>query len=157
MPQAAGAGLGGAPGGARRGVFEALGDPVRRRLLELLAAGEQPAGTLVEALRAEAHISQPAVSQHLRVLRDARLVTVRAEGTRRHYAVDDAGLDVVRLWLARFAEPFAQPLDALETELARGRRARRQGTARGTDGGAGATAEAATQDAAQDTAGRQAG
>lgn len=130
---------------ARRGVFEALGDPVRRRLLELLAAGEQPAGALVEALRAEARISQPAVSQHLRVLRDARLVTVRAEGARRHYAVDDAGLDVVRLWLARFAEPFAQPLDALETELARGRRARRQGTARGAGG---ATAEAPAQDAA---------
>ncbi|MCK9793769.1 metalloregulator ArsR/SmtB family transcription factor [Isoptericola sp. 4D.3] len=117
----------GAPGTARRGVFEALGDPVRRRLLELLASGEQPAGDLVAAVRAEAGISQPAVSQHLRVLRDARLVTVRAEGTRRHYAVDDAGLDVVRLWLARFAEPFAQPLDALETELARGRRERRRG------------------------------
>jgi DNA-binding transcriptional ArsR family regulator len=113
------------PAAARRGVFEALGDPVRRRLLELLAAGERPAGALVDALRAEAGISQPAVSQHLRVLRDAHLVAVRAEGTRRHYAVDDAGLDVVRLWLANFAEPFAQPLDALETELARGRRARR--------------------------------
>jgi len=101
---------------------------VRRRLLELLAAGEQPAGALVDALRAEARISQPAVSQHLRVLRDARLVTARAEGTRRLYAVDAAGLDVVRLWLARFGDPFAQPLDALETEVARGRRARRRGT-----------------------------
>ncbi|MGF0116643.1 ArsR/SmtB family transcription factor [Promicromonospora sp. Marseille-Q5078] len=111
---------------ARRGVFEALGDPVRRRLLELLADGvERPAGALVEALRAEARISQPAVSQHLKVLRDARLVTVRAEGTRRLYAVDGAGLDVVRLWLSRFADPFAQPLDALGTEVARGRRARR--------------------------------
>ncbi|MFE7405812.1 ArsR/SmtB family transcription factor [Isoptericola sp. NPDC057559] len=137
MTQAAGDG----PAAARRGVFEALGDPVRRRLLELLAAGEQPAGALVETLRAEARISQPAVSQHLRVLRDARLVTVRAEGTRRHYAVDDAGLDVARLWLARFGEPFAQPLDALETELARGRRARRQGSGRGTDAGAEGTGE----------------
>ncbi|MFE5310896.1 ArsR/SmtB family transcription factor [Isoptericola sp. NPDC056605] len=111
-----------------RGPFEALGDPVRRRLLELLAGGERPAGALVDALRAETRISQPAVSQHLRVLRDARLVTVRAEGTRRLYAVDDAGLDVVRLWLARFDDPFAQPLDALETEVARGRRARRRAT-----------------------------
>ncbi|MEL7975161.1 metalloregulator ArsR/SmtB family transcription factor [Isoptericola sp. F-RaC21] len=114
--------------GPRRGVFEALGDPVRRRLLELLAAGERPAGALADALRVEAAISQPAVSQHLRVLRDARLVTVRAEGARRLYAVDDAGLDVVRLWLARFADPFAQPLDALGTEVSRGRRARRRGT-----------------------------
>ena len=113
---------------ARRGVFEALGDPVRRRLLELLTAGERPAGALVDALRAETRISQPAVSQHLRVLRDARLVTVRAEGSRRVYAVDDAGLDVVRLWLTRFGDPFAQPLDALATEVARVRRARRRGT-----------------------------
>ncbi|MCZ2262700.1 ArsR/SmtB family transcription factor, partial [Isoptericola sp. QY 916] len=77
------------PGGERsalRGPFEALGDPVRRRLLELLADGERPAGALVDSLRAEACISQPAVSQHLRVLRDARLVTVRADGTRRLYA-----------------------------------------------------------------------
>lgn len=114
---------------AQRGVFEALGDPVRRRLLELLAPGERPAGALVDALRAETRISQPAVSQHLRVLRDARLVTVRAEGSRRVYAVDDAGLDVVRLWLTRFGDPFAQPLDALATEVARGRRAARRGTA----------------------------
>ncbi|MFI2102573.1 ArsR/SmtB family transcription factor [Isoptericola sp. NPDC019693] len=126
MPEAAGDPRA-APG---RGVFEALGDPVRRRLLELLAGGERPAGALVGALQAETRISQPAVSQHLRVLRDAHLVTVRAEGTLRLYAVDDAGLDVVRAWLARFTEPFAQPLDALETELARGRRARRAATGR---------------------------
>ncbi|MEU2201735.1 metalloregulator ArsR/SmtB family transcription factor [Isoptericola sp. NPDC019482] len=129
MPSRAAAGDDGTGDGRRDdgpGVFEALGDPVRRRLLELLAAGEQPAGSLVGTLQAEARISQPAVSQHLRVLRDARLVTVRPEGARRLYAVDDAGLDVVRLWLARFAEPFAQPLDALATEVARGRRARRR-------------------------------
>ena len=124
---------------ARRGVFEALGDPVRRRLLELLAdGGERPAGALVDALRAEARISQPAVSQHLKVLRDARLVTVRAEGTRRLYAVDGAGLDVVRLWLSRFADPFAQPLDALGTEVARGRRARRRAPGAGSDDAASA-------------------
>ncbi|MGW8567623.1 ArsR/SmtB family transcription factor [Isoptericola sp. NPDC055881] len=135
----------GAAPSRRRGVFEALGDPVRRRLLELLAPGEQPAGALVEALQAEDRISQPAVSQHLRVLRDARLVTVRAEGTRRLYAVDDAGLDVARLWLAHFASPFAQPLDALETELARGRRARRQGTGAGDAGDAGDVGAARTR------------
>ena len=110
------------------GVFEALGDPVRRLILELLAAGEQPTGSLVAALRSRMPISQPAVSQHLKVLREASLVSVRAVGTRRIYALDQAGLDAAQAWLARLADPlgpFAQPLDALATELARGRRARR--------------------------------
>lgn len=106
-------------------VFDALGDPVRRRVLELLGDGERPAGAIADALHAQFGISQPATSQHLRVLRAAGLVTVRAEGTRRIYGVDDAGLAVAREWLARFADAFAQPLDALETELARGRRERR--------------------------------
>ena len=109
-------------------VFEALGDPTRRQILELLASGEQPAGTVVAALQARAPISQPAVSQHLKALRQAGLVTVRAEGTRRLYAIDAAGLDAAKAWLARLADPlapFAQPLDALATEVARGRRARR--------------------------------
>jgi DNA-binding transcriptional ArsR family regulator len=113
---------------ARAGVFEALGDPVRRRLLELLIPGEQPAGALVTALQARVRITQPAVSQHLRVLREAGLVQVRAEGTRRLYAVDDAGTAAARAWLARFEDTFAQPLDALATELVRGRRERRRTT-----------------------------
>jgi DNA-binding transcriptional ArsR family regulator len=111
-----------------QGVFEALGDPVRRLILELLAADEQPAGSLVTALQARTAISQPAVSQHLKVLREASLVSVRATGTRRIYALDQAGLDAAQAWLARLADPlapFAQPLDALATELARGRRASR--------------------------------
>jgi DNA-binding transcriptional ArsR family regulator len=107
-------------------VFDALGDPVRRRILELLAAGEQPTGALVTSLRSRLTISQPAVSQHLRVLREAGLVSVRAAGTRRFYAIDPAGVGAAQAWLARLADPlapFAQPLDALATELARGRRA----------------------------------
>jgi DNA-binding transcriptional ArsR family regulator len=110
------------------GVFEALGDPVRRLILELLADGEQTAGSLVAALQSRIPISQPAVSQHLKVLREATLVSVRATGTRRIYALDHAGLDAAQAWLARLADPlglFTQPLDALATELARGRRARR--------------------------------
>lgn len=109
-------------------VFAALGDPVRRRILEVLAAGELPAGAVVEALRAAAEISQPAVSQHLKALRTAGLVTVRADGVRRLYALDPAGLGAARDWLDALADPlaeFAQPLDALATEVARGRRARR--------------------------------
>ncbi|WP_112133610.1 ArsR/SmtB family transcription factor [Glycomyces dulcitolivorans] len=110
-------------------VFDALGDPVRRRIMELLAEGEASAGTVAALLKEAFGISQPAVSQHLKVLREAGLVTVRAEGTRRIYAVDEAGLAAVRAWLERFAGAFAGPLDALETELARGRRERRlQGT-----------------------------
>lgn len=131
-----------APGGdaldsARAGVFEALGDPVRRRLLELLILGEQPAGALVTALQARVRITQPAVSQHLRVLREAGLVQVRAEGTRRLYAVDDAGTAAARAWLARFEDTFAQPLDALATELVRGRRERRRAAPAPADEAAG--------------------
>lgn len=106
--------------------FEALGDPVRRRILELLGDGERPAGAVAEAMHERFGISQPATSQHLRVLHRAGLVTVRAEGTRRIYGVDTAGLAAVQDWLARFADAFAQPLDALETELFRGRRERRR-------------------------------
>ncbi len=107
-------------------VFDALGDPVRRRILELLGDGERPAGAIADAMHAQFGISQPAASQHLRVLREAGLVTVRPEGTRRIYGVDTAGLAVVQDWLSHVADPFAQPLDALETELARGRRERRR-------------------------------
>ncbi|MBF6090539.1 ArsR/SmtB family transcription factor [Nocardia cyriacigeorgica] len=114
-------------------IFEALGDPVRRRILELVAGGEQPAGTVVAAVQEHTAISQPGVSQHLKVLRDAGLVTVRAEGNRRLYAVDPVGVEAARAWLAGLADPlaqFAQPLDALATEVARGKRARRAGSAR---------------------------
>lgn len=114
-----------ATGGAEA-AFDALGDPVRRRIMELLSVGERPAGAVAEVLGGQFGISQPAVSQHLKVLREAGLVTVRAEGNKRIYCVDTDGLDAVRLWLERFADGFAGPLDALETELARGKRERRQ-------------------------------
>ena len=109
-------------------VFDALGDPTRRLIIEVLASGEQPAGAVVEAVQAQLPISQPAVSQHLKVLREARLVTVRAEGTRRHYAVDQSGVDAALEWLVQVGVPtasFAQPLDALATEVERGKRSRR--------------------------------
>ncbi|GIG41301.1 ArsR/SmtB family transcription factor [Cellulomonas phragmiteti] len=108
-------------------VLAALAEPVRRRLVEHLGRAERAAGELVAAAREEFGISQPATSQHLRVLREAGVVVVRADGPRRLYRVDVAALDVVEDWLAGFLDPFAQPLDALATELARGRRARRAG------------------------------
>jgi DNA-binding transcriptional ArsR family regulator len=91
-----------------------LADPVRRRVIELLAEGERTAGAIAEQFPT----SRPAMSRHLRLLREAGLVTVREEGTRRIYAVDRASLTAVRQW-------FEQRLDALDTELRRGRRERR--------------------------------
>ncbi|MEO3745046.1 metalloregulator ArsR/SmtB family transcription factor [Plantactinospora sp. B5E13] len=106
--------------------FDILGDPVRRRILELLADGEQTAGAVSEVIRAEFGISPPAVSQHLRVLRESGFVTVRPDGTRRLYAVEAAPLQEVDIWLERFRGFWNQRLDALATELARGRRHRRE-------------------------------
>ena len=106
--------------------FDVLGDPVRRRILELLAAGERASGAVSAVIQAEFGISQPAVSAQLRVLRDNGFTTVRAEGTRRLYAVDAAPLRQVDDWLDRFRRFWEQRLDALATEVARGRHARRQ-------------------------------
>jgi DNA-binding transcriptional ArsR family regulator len=105
--------------------FEVLADPVRRRILELLAAGELASGDVVEVIAAEFGISQPAVSQHLRVLRDNGFASVRAEGARRLYSVEARSLRAADAWLERFRKMWDQPLDALDTEIARGKRARR--------------------------------
>ncbi|MPZ52096.1 MAG: metalloregulator ArsR/SmtB family transcription factor [Acidimicrobiia bacterium] len=110
-------------------IFAALGDPVRRHILQVLSVDEHPVGAVVESLHAKTPISQPAVSQHLKVLRDAGLVTARSEGTRRLHSLDPAGIDTARAWLTALtdrAAHFEQPLDALETEIARGRRAHHQ-------------------------------
>ena len=105
--------------------FDVLGDPVRRRILELLADGEQTSGAIAAVIRAEFGISQPGVSQHLRVLRESGFTTVRAEGARRLYAVDSEPLQEIDMWLERFRRFWNQHLDALATELARGKRERR--------------------------------
>jgi DNA-binding transcriptional ArsR family regulator len=105
--------------------FDVLGDPVRRRILELLAAGELTSGAICVVIRDEFGISQPAVSAQLRVLREAGFATVRAEGTRRLYTVSPEPLREVDDWLDRFRAFWTPHLDALATEVARGRRARR--------------------------------
>ncbi|GAA3845025.1 ArsR/SmtB family transcription factor [Streptomyces phyllanthi] len=105
--------------------FDVLGDPVRRRILELLADGERTSGALSEVIRAEFGISQPGVSQHLKVLRENGFATVRPEGARRLYAVNSESLRDIDVWLDRFRRLWAPRLDALATELARGRRKRR--------------------------------
>ena len=101
-----------------------LGDPVRRRILELLADGERASGAVSAVIQQEFGITQPAVSQHLKVLRDNGFATVRAEGARRLYAVDATALRDVDAWLDRFRRFWTPHLDALASELARGRRER---------------------------------
>jgi DNA-binding transcriptional ArsR family regulator len=95
--------------------FEALAEPTRRRIVELLAAGERSAGEIV----AEFEVSAPAISQHLKALREAGLVRVRADAQRRIYALDPAGLAEIDGWLERVRRFWGARLDALERELAR--------------------------------------
>ena len=104
--------------------FDVLGDPVRRRILELLAEREHTSGEVVEVISAEFGISQAGVSQHLKVLRDAGFAQVRPEGTRRVYALDATPLRGIDDWLERFRVFWPVRLDALATEIARGKKAR---------------------------------
>ena len=105
--------------------LDVLGDPVRRRILELLTDGEASSGAIATVIGDEFGISQPAVSQHLRVLREQGFATVRPEGQRRLYAVDPNGPREAREWLSTFDGFWMPKLAALDTELARGRRQRR--------------------------------
>ena len=105
--------------------FDVLGDPVRRRILELLAGGEHASGEVVAVIADEFGISQPAVSMHLRVLRESGFASTRAEGARRIYALETGPLAEVDAWLAPFRAFWEQRLDALGTEVARGKRGRR--------------------------------
>lgn len=113
--------------------FDVLGDPVRRRILELLLESECSAGEVTAVVQREFGISQPAVSQHLRVLRESGFARVRPEGTRRLYAVEPAPLQEVDVWLEPFRAFWTQRLAALGTELARGRRERERAVARAVD------------------------
>ena len=106
--------------------FDVLGDPVRRRILELLANSELTSGVLSDVIQREFGISQPAVSQHLRVLRDNGFATVRPVGARRMYAVAHEPLRDIDTWLEQFRRSWTQHLDALATELARGKHERRE-------------------------------
>jgi len=98
--------------------LQALADPTRRRIVELLADGERSAG----ALAAEFDTSRPAVSRHLRVLREHGLVRARSEGTRQLYSLDPAPLAELDDWLGRYRSFWTNRLDALDTEIRRRRR-----------------------------------
>ncbi len=104
--------------------FDILGDPVRRRILELLADGERPSGAVVEVIQTEFGITQSAVSQHLKVLRESGFANVRVDGPRRVYSIEPASLTEVDDWLARFRRLWEPRLEALATEVARGKRQR---------------------------------
>ena len=93
--------------------FEVLAEPNRRRILDLLRTREQPVGDLVSALR----VSQPAVSKHLRVLRDAGMVDVRVDAQRRLYRVRTEPLQELDEWLRPYRELWSSRLDALEHHL----------------------------------------
>jgi len=108
--------------------FDVLGDPVRRRILELLAEREHASGEVVEVIAAEFGISQAAVSQHLKVLRESGFAYVRPEGTRRVYQLDTAPLRDVDEWLERFRIFWTHKLNALATEVARGKKQRADDT-----------------------------
>ncbi len=94
-------------------IFTALADPTRRRIVELLSRGECAAGEIVEAF----DVSGPAISQHLKVLREAALVQVRVEGQRRIYQLNPQGLGEMDAWLNDVRRFWAPRLDALEREL----------------------------------------
>ena len=106
--------------------FDILGDPVRRRILELLAERDHASGELVAVVSPEFGISQAAVSWHLKVLREAGVASSRVEGARRIYSLLPGALHEVEVWLEGLRAAWAQRLDALATEVARGKRVRRE-------------------------------
>jgi DNA-binding transcriptional ArsR family regulator len=106
-------------------VATAIGDPVRRQILDLLRRGPMTAGTVANRFA----ISRPAVSRHLRVLRASGLVRVEARGRERIYHLDVGPLAELDAWLAPFRSGWAHRLDALDTEVHRTRRDRRRAEA----------------------------
>ena len=101
--------------------LQSLSDPTRRRVFEKLRSGPQSVGVLARGLP----VSRPAVSQHLKVLRDNGFTSVRPDGQRRLYAVNGTALRDVDEWLDGFRRFWTPRLDALATEIARGKRQRR--------------------------------
>jgi DNA-binding transcriptional ArsR family regulator len=106
--------------------FDVLGDPVRRRILELLARRDRAAGEVVDVIAREFGISQAAVSQHLKVLRESGFATVAPDGARRLYSLNPRPLKQIDAWLDPFRAFWTHRLEALATEVARGKKARRK-------------------------------
>lgn len=104
--------------------FDVLGDPVRRRILELLGGDKLSAGDIAEVIGSEFGITHAAVSQHLKVLRESGLATASADKNRRIYELQAAPMQEVDEWLDQFRHFWSHKLEALATEVARGRKAR---------------------------------
>ena len=96
--------------------FVALADPTRRQIVELLGSGERAAGAIVANFR----VSPPAISQHLKTLREAGLVRVRIDGQRRLYSLDPDGFAEMEAWFEKMRRFWSGRLDALERELKKG-------------------------------------
>lgn len=111
-------------------VFAVLGDPVRRRILEHLCGRDLSSGDVVATVGEEFGISQSAISQHLKVLRDNRLANVRVDGARRIYSLEPQGLQDVDQWLAPFKRFWEPKLEALAKEVERGNKDREKGAGR---------------------------
>lgn len=106
--------------------FEVLADPVRRRILDFLADGEQSSGNVSLIVTTEFGISQPAVSQHLKVLRENNFAFVRNHGAQRIYKVNPAPFKEIDSWLTKFRQFWDEKLDNLAKEIERGKRERIQ-------------------------------
>lgn len=105
--------------------LDVLNEPARRRIVEELVGGAQPAGELAEVLHVEFGISQPAASRHLRVLKEAGVVESAVDAQRRLYSLKPEAVEDVTAWAQRISRFWNQRLDALETEIVRGKAARR--------------------------------
>lgn len=101
--------------------FDVLADPVRRRTLELIANKEQTSGEIVNIIEVEFGISQSAVSQHLRVLRENGFASVRQSGTKRRYSMEADAFEEIDSWLSLMKKLWSQRLEALATEVERGK------------------------------------
>lgn len=101
--------------------LQVISDPVRRRIVEVLAEGEASAGEVGRIIENEFQLSQPGVSQHLKVLRDNGFVAVRADGARRFYRIMPGPLREIDSWLERYRVLWEEPLSALDEELRRSR------------------------------------
>ena len=106
--------------------FVILGDPVRRRILELLAGEPLSSGQVVDSVRSEFSITQSAISQHLKILRENGFATVQADGARRIYQLDTTGLEDIDQWLTPFRRFWEPKFQALAKEIERGKRKRKK-------------------------------
>ncbi len=106
--------------------FQILGDPVKRKILEMLAKSELSAGEVVNDIQNEFGITQAAVSQHLKILRESGFAHVRGEGAKRIYVLDASPMREVDNWINPFRSMFEQRLHALHTEIKRGKKATRK-------------------------------